>query len=79
MIQAQSLGTGTRFGLEILQQRGRGVKTKNQRKIKDEFLFGEVKEESWQCWEVFLHPPILNRVNDNNYSNKRNSWGVIIL
>ena len=62
LIQAQQLGTGSRYGLETFHQCGKRVKTKVRKSLGLIPTFAEVTEENLVARGAFL-PPILNRVN----------------
>ena len=50
------------YGLQILHQYGKRVKTKSQKFLGLTLTFVEVTGEKLVGWRGFLHPPILNTV-----------------
>ena len=69
MVEIQKFETGTRYGLEILHQCGRKLKTKSQKKFLEgnSYVCRSYREKTGRVGGgVFLHPAILNRVNNED-------------
>ena len=62
LVEVKQLGTGTRYGLEILYQSGKRIKNKSLKFFGANFYvcISYREKTGWGC---FLPPPILNRVN----------------
>ena len=75
MVEVQQFATGTRYGLEILDQWGISVKTKSQKKVLETNSYVRRSYNKDKLVGDLFAPLILNRVNTEDrkgFFNKEN-------